>query len=158
MIECLPAGICSWNYFLRGDGHDARIEFNWMGEQGQLLADREPFRIEKDGVFSGSWRMLSEHGTLFTARKPSAFTRTFEIGGAGIHATLHAASAFGRTMILEGDGVHLIIAPAHPFTRRASITGSCGDFRLAAFAFWLTGLLWRRAANSSSSGGGGAAS
>jgi hypothetical protein len=154
MIECLPAGICSWDYLLRGDGHDAQVEFNGIGEQGRLLVDREPFRIEKDGMFSGSWRMVSEHGTLFAARKPSALSRSFEISGAGIHATLHAASAFGRTMILEGGGRQLLIAPAHPFTRRASITGTCDDFRLAAFAFWLTGLLWRRAANSSGGGGG----
>jgi hypothetical protein len=152
MIECLPAGVCSWNYFLRGDGHDANVEFNWVGEQGRLRIDDQEFRIEKDGLFSGSWRMLSDHGTLFTARKTSPFTRTFEIAGDGIQATLHAASAFGRTMILDSAGQQSVIAPAHPFTRRASMSGTCGDFRLAAFAFWLTGLIWRRAA--SNSGGG----
>ena len=154
MIECLPAGICSWNYFLRGDGHEAWIEFNWMGEQGRLRVGDEEFRVEKDGVFSGSWRMESDQGTLFTARKTSAFTRSFEIAGGGVQATLHAASAFGRTMILDNGGQQSVIAPAHPFTRRATMSGSCDDFRLAAFAFWLTGLIWRRAANSS----GGASS
>ena len=153
MIECLPAGICSWNYLLHGDGHDARVDFNWMGEQGSLWIDNQEYRIEKDGLFSGSWRMESAEGTLFHAKKTSAFTRAFEISGRGVHATLHASSAFGRTMILNGGGQQSVIAPAHPFTRRASMSGTCGDFRLAAFAFWLTGLTWRRAA--SSSGGGG---
>jgi hypothetical protein len=32
------------------------------------------------------------------------------------------------------------------------MSGICGDFHLAAFAFWLTCLTWRRASNS---GGGG---
>ena len=151
MIECLPAGIFSWDYVLRGDGHEARISFNWMSEQGRLWIDHEEYRIEKDGPFSGSWRMESAVGTLFQARKTSAFTRTFEIHGGGVQASLHAASAFGRTMILETGGRQCKIAPAHPFTRRASMSDHCGDFRLAAFAFWLTGLVWRRAANSSSS-------
>lgn len=151
MIECLPAGICSWNYLLRGDGHDARVDFNWMSEQGRLWIGSREYRIEKDGPFSGSWRMESAEGTLFHAQKCSAFTRTFEITGAGVQAMLHAASAFGRTMVLESGGEQSIIAPAHPFTRRASMSGTCGDFRLAAFAFWLTGLTWRRAANSSGS-------
>jgi hypothetical protein len=148
MIECLPAGFGSWNYVLRGDGHYANVEFNWMGEQGRLRIDDQEFRIKKDGMCSGSWRMNSDHGTLFTARKTSLFTRTFKIAGDGIQAKLHAASAFGdRTMILENAGQQSVIAPAHPFTRRASMSGTCGDFRLAAFAFWLTGLMWRRAAN-----------
>lgn len=151
MIECLPAGIFSWDYVLRGDGHEARISFNWMSEQGRLWIDSHEYRIEKDGPFSGSWRMESAVGTLFHAQKSSAFTRTFGITGAGVQARLHAASAFGRTMILESGGQQSVIAPAHPFTRRASMSGTCGDFRLAAFAFWLTGLTWRRAANSGSS-------
>jgi hypothetical protein len=149
MIECLPASVCSWNYLLRGNGHEARVDFNWMGEQGRLWIDSQEYRIEKDGLFSGSWRMLSDQGTLFTARKTSPFTRTFEIAGNSIQANLHAASAFGRTMILDSGGEQSVIAPAHPFTRRASMSGICGDFRLAAFGFWLTGLAWRRAAHSS---------
>ena len=151
MIECLPAGICSWDYILRGDGHEARIAFNWMSEQGRLWIDNQEYRIEKDGPFSGIWRMESAAGTLFHAKKTSAFTRNLEIAGGGIHATLHAASPFGRTMVLETGGRQCVIAPAHPFTRRASMSDHCGDFRLAAFAFWLTGLLWRRAANNGSS-------
>jgi hypothetical protein len=154
MIECLPIGVCSWNYLLRGDGHEARVDFNWMSEQGRLWIDHQEYRIEKDGMFSGSWRMGSAEGTLFRARKTSAFTRTFGIDGGGVQATLHAASAFGRTMVLDSGGKQSVIAPAHPFTRRASMSGTCGDFRLAAFAFWLTGLTWRRAASNSGGGGG----
>jgi hypothetical protein len=151
MIECLPAGICSWNYLLRGDGQAARVDFNWMSEQGRLWIDNQEYRIEKDGLFSGSWRMESVEGTVFHARKTSAFTRTFEIAGGGLQATLHAASALGRTMILDNGAQQCVIAPAHPFTRRASMSGICGDFRLAAFAFWLTGLIWKRAASNSGS-------
>jgi hypothetical protein len=147
MIECLPAGFCSGNYFLRGDGHNAKVEYYWGGEEGRLRIDDQEFRIKKDGWFSGSWRMLSDHGTLFTARKTPPFTCTFKIAGDGIQATLHAACLFGRTMILDNAGQQSVIAPAHRFTRRrrASMSGTCGDFRLAAFAFWLTGLIWRRA-------------
>lgn len=53
-----------------------------------------------------------------------------------------------RSMRLSGAGMNCLIAPDHAFTRRASITGEVGDFRITAFAFWLTALLWRRAASS----------
>lgn len=150
MIECLPTGICSWDYILRGGGHEALVEFWWMSECGRLTIDEKRFAVEKEGLLSGRWRMESLDGLFFTASKTSPFTRTFEIYGAGVYAKLHAASAFGRTMILEAGGRQSVIAPAHPFTRRAKMSGSCGDFRLAAFAFWLSGLTWRRAANSGS--------
>ncbi|MCW1925816.1 hypothetical protein OKA05_24875 [Luteolibacter arcticus] len=153
MIACLPRGICSWDYELSGAGHGAQTEMRWIGEQGGLWVDGESFAVMKDGVWSGSWRLVGNAGTEFTAQKVSAFRRTFEISGRDGRAVLRAESAFGRSMRLEGDRVNALIQPAHPFTRRAAIHGEVGDFRLAAFAFWLTALTWRRAASNNSGGG-----
>ena len=50
-------------------------------------------------------------------------------------------------MSLEGSGLDCSIAPDHGFTRRASITGEWSDFRVVAFAFFLTVITWKRAAN-----------
>ncbi|MEK7951407.1 hypothetical protein [Luteolibacter soli] len=155
MIECLPRGICSWNYELSCAGHGAQTELRWMGEQGSLWVDGESFNVVKEGLWSGRWRLEGNAGTLFVAQKVSAFRRTFEIDGRGGQAVLRAESAFGRSMLLEGERVNVAIRPAHVFTRRASIQGEVGDFRLVAFGFWLTALLWRRAASNNNSGGGG---
>lgn len=146
MITCTPRGICSWNYELHGDGGHAIAEFDWAGEQGRLTVNQENLSVAKHGFFSGRWSLDSKRGTIMTAQKSSAFTRTFEISGLTGKATLSASSAFGRTMIFKGYGVDCLISPAHPFTRRATIHGSWDDFRQVSFAFWLSALVWRRAA------------
>lgn len=153
-IQCSPRGLCSWDYLLQGKGHRAIAEFDWFGEKGRLDIDHQSHTVSKQGFFSGEWSLKSTGGTIFTARKSSAFTRTFEIHGPTASATLRAQSAFGRTMLLQGNRVGCSISPAHPFTRRASIVGNCEDFKLAAFAFWLTALVWRRAAGNNSSNAG----
>jgi hypothetical protein len=153
MIECLPCGICSWSYDLSGDGHRAETVLRGFGEQGELRVDGEAFDVVKEGIWSGCWRLESGSGTLFTAQKASAFMRTFEITGREGGAVLSAESAFKRTMRLEGERANVTIRPVHAFTRRAGITGEAADFRLVAFAFWLTVLLWRRAASNNSNGG-----
>ena len=150
MIECLPCGVCSWNYDLEGDGHSTQTVLHGFGEEGNLRVDGEFFDVVKDGIWSGCWRLESGAGTLFTAQKTSAFTRTFEITGREGGAVLSAESGFGRTMLLEGERVNVRIQPVHAFTRRAGIRGEAADFRLVAFAFWLTAVTWRRAASNNS--------
>ena len=155
MIECLPCGICSWSYDLDGGGHRAQTKLLLFGEQGDLRVDGESFDVVKEGVWSGRWRLESRSGVLFTAQKTSALMRTFEISGHGGGAVLSAESTFKRAMRLEGDQANVTIRPVHAFTRRAVITGEAQDFRLVVFAFWLTALLWRRAASNNSSSAGG---
>ena len=155
MIECLPCGICSWSYDLDGDGHRGHTTLRMMSEQGDLSVDGQSFAVVKEGVWSGRWRLESGSGVLFTAQKSSAFMRTFEISGNGGGAVLSAESAFKRAMRLEGNQANVVMRPVHAFTRRAVITGEAEDFRLVVFAFWLTALLWRRAASNNSSSAGG---
>jgi hypothetical protein len=57
MIRCTPKGICSWNFFLDGDGHHAALEFNWGSEQGNITVNEMPFTVRKHGVFSGHWTL-----------------------------------------------------------------------------------------------------
>jgi len=148
MILCLPKGICSWNFDLSEAGHSASVEFDWMGEQGAMTIDGKRHEVRKHGVFSGHWTLEANSTTVATARKSSAFTRSFDLATSSGGAVLRAESAFGRTMLLEGADFHAVIMPAHPFTRRASITGQIPDFRITCFAFWLAALVWRRAAQS----------
>jgi len=148
MIRCIPKGLCSWNFDIDANGHSASVEFNWVGEQGAITIDGEPHDVRKHGAFSGHWTMDSNSKTVATAQKSSVFTRSFELTTSSGSIVLRARSAFGRTMLLEGAGFDAVIAPIHSFTRRASIAGNISDFRIACFAFWLTVLLWRRAAKS----------
>ncbi len=121
-----------------------------MGEGGAATIDGAEHRICKHGMFSGHWTMCSKYGTVASATKANALERTLAISTHAGDVRLSAHSAFGRTMLLGGSGFDAEIAPVHPFTRRATITGLIPDFPIACFAFWLTALMWRRAARSRS--------
>lgn len=152
MIRCLPIGICSWDYDLEGQGHHAHLGFRSMSEQGELLIDQVHHDIIKESPFTGFWNLVGADGQAWSATKQGIFRRTFELHGAEGSFNLRALSAFGRTMVVEGPQTDFQIVPDHAFTRRASIQGDWQDFRLVAFAFWLTVIMWRRAARSNSGG------
>ncbi len=156
MIRCLPKGICSWDFFLEGEGRQASLEIHWMGEQGSLIADGKLLDVRKHGMFSGHWTLEQGGSILASARKSSAFTRTFEIQDSRETLQLEAESAFRRRFRLQRpEGVIANIVPDHALTRRSNIAllAEDWDFPTIAFAFWLVVLCWRRAAASSSGGG-----
>src|SRR5262245_22958627 len=133
MIRCIPKGLCSWDFYLDGEGHHASLEFNWIGEQGAITADDVPFDVRKHGAFSGRWSLDHDRESVASAQKSSAFTRTFEIQGAEDTLLLRAESALGRSFHVERSGeVMITIRPDHAFTRRASIEtlGQQWDFRI----------------------------
>ena len=121
MIRCKPKGICSWDYFLDGEGHHASLEFNWFGEQGAITADNMPFEVRKHGVLSGHWTLDNDQDTVVSAQKTSAFTRTFEIQDVNGPMLLYAESMFGRSFCFKRSGEMIAtIRPDHAFTRRAT--------------------------------------
>ncbi|QJE98972.1 hypothetical protein [Luteolibacter luteus] len=153
MIRCSPRGICSWVFLLDGDGHHAETRFSWIGEQGCIVIDGEPFEVRKVGFFRGQWEMVGASGLIVRAKKTSAFRRSFELstphGGLGL---LKSVSLFGRSMDLSGTAADCVIAPVHAFTRRATIEGEIRDLRIVVFAFWLTALIWRRGSAANTNG------
>ena len=159
MIRCKPKGLCSWNFFLEGEGHHASLEFNWLGEQGAITADDLPFEVQKHGVFSGHWTLDHGDKSVASAQKTSPFTRTFKIQDTEDTLLLCAESALGRSFCVERSGeIIATIQPDHAFTRRATIEtlGKRWSFSTVCFAFWLVVLTWRRAASSNSAASGGA--
>lgn len=124
-----------------------------MREQGTIEIEGREFAVRKHGFASGTWSLESGGQVLLTARKSNPFTRTFVISGHDTSAELRAGSPFTRGMVLTGRNTDCRIEPRHPFTRRATIVGSCPDPVLTCFAFWLTVVTWRRAANSSAGAG-----
>lgn len=117
-----------------------------MREQGSIEIEGSDFVVRKQGFASGIWTLESGGRVLLTARKENPFRRTLIISGHGTETQLRAASVFSRSMILNGRDIDCRIEPLHPFTRRATITGQCAEPQITCFAFWLTVVLWRRAA------------
>lgn len=154
IVDCTPRGICSWDYLLRGEGHSAEVRLRTFGEGGELIVDGSALEVRKGPWLSGEWSLLHFAHPVLLAHKPSAFRRRFEFSGPAGGGVLEPASFFGRAMRLDAAGAQCSIQPVHVFTRRATIEGRFEDFRVVAFAFWLTALLWRRAARNNSSGGG----
>jgi len=155
----MPKGICSWGFFLDGDGHHAALEFDWLGEQGSIAADGTPLLVRKHGVLSGHWTLeRAGREVVASGKKSTALTRTFDIQGREETLVLCAESPFGRSFRVERSGdVIATMCPDHAFTRRATIRTLAKelDFSTLCFSFWLVVLMWRRAAQSSSGGGGG---
>ena len=153
MIRCRPQGICSWSFYLEGEGNRASLEFSWMSEQGTIIADGAHFEVRKHGVLSGHWTLDHAGQEIASAQKSSAFTRTFEIESPMGSLVLRAESSFTRRFRVERSGdLVATISPDHAFTRRARIgilARDC-DFPTICFLFWLTALTWRRAASKSS--------
>lgn len=131
---------------MAGGSHQVTGALGMFGEEGALEIDGTSYQVAKDGMFSGSWNLMRGSSAIYRAQKNNPFTRSFEIVGEAVH-TLSAESALTRAMRLTGPGHSLVLAPLHPFTRRATVVGSWSDLRLVAFAFWLTTLMWRRAAS-----------
>jgi hypothetical protein len=153
MIQCKPKGMFSWNFFLEGEGHQAILDFNWVGEQGHINIDGTVYDISKHGMFSGEWSLNLDGVRVATAQKSNAFTRTFEMISRDEAFLIRAKSAFGRSFVLEySDAVVAAITPNHPFGRSATINtrDSRMDFPTIAFAFWIVVLNWRRQAGAAS--------
>lgn len=93
---------------------------------------------------------------LADAHKPSSMSRSFNIQSPAGRLRLEADSAFKGSFSVNAAGVRLATLRAkHLFTRRAVITRRPNqnqpDFATLSFCFWLTVLMWRRAAQNNNS-------
>jgi hypothetical protein len=157
LIRCLPMGLCSWNFRLLRDGREVgRTEQRHWFEQGAVRTAEGACEVTKEGMLSGQWT-LSRAGApgvpgaaVATATKPSALFRRFRLGHESGGYELAAITPVTRPFELLGaNGRVAVIRPDHPFTRRATIDADDAlPLELAGFAFWLTAMLWKRAANS----------
>jgi hypothetical protein len=131
MIRCRPKGLFSREFDLQGDGHQGSLEFNWMSEQGALVADGASFEIDKHGVFRRTFEIESPMG-LLELRAESIFTRSFQLKCAGeLVARFKANHLFSRS-----SQIHTADSEVH--------------FPTLAFSFWLILITRRRAQNNNS--------
>jgi hypothetical protein len=153
MLTCLPQSVCSWNYRVRGaSAGEAAVTFNFLSEQGTIALGGVTLQVVKHGWLSGKWTLESGAGTYAVAVKPSSLYRSFDLDAGQMQFNLAAASPLGRTFNVTASGTTLgTIRPAHLFTRRAFV--ECDDSvpeLVQLFAFWLTALTWKRAADNNS--------
>lgn len=144
-LDCRPRGICSWTFALGDSSLAAEVRIHALGERGELRIGAQDYEVRKSGLASGHWTLAANDEIVYSAQKATPFQRTFAFDGP-FAAQMHATSAFLRAMELRSGRHMAVVAPVHAFTRRATIVGSWPDDRLVVFAFWLTALLWRRAA------------
>ncbi len=144
MIHCKPKGFFSRTYILEGEGHKGSISFQWLHEQGSILADGSSYHVEKPSFLRGNWILKQEDREHATAKKLRFFGRSFLIQSPMGELQLVPRSAFSWRFDLKRKKETIAtLAREHFFTRRTRIDlrshrqNQDPDFPTIAFAFWL---------------------
>ena len=151
MLTAKPKNIFSWNYDVSDkSGHVATVSLRWLGEAGRVALRGRTYEIGRDGWLSGAFYIEERGNRLASAKKSSAFVRSFEVSTSSGRFTLRAKSPFARTFILERKGrIVGSIRPVGLFTRKAMIDlPKEVPLEVQVFLTWLVVVLWKRAAQS----------
>lgn len=152
MIQCRPYKFFSRSYTLTGLRKRATLDFEFIREQGTLVVDDVFYEILKTSLTSGEWE-ISEEGVPFaTAKKDSAFSRSFTIQAPIGTLRMHAESAFKHNYFIEKEGELIAsISRKNLFHRNATIQifNQQVEFATLALAFWFTVVVARRGQRSS---------
>jgi len=147
MILGSPYSVFSWNYLLSGEDHEAYWDKKWSSEQCSILIDGAYYEVKKHGVASGRWTLEGDGQVHCSAKKLSAFKRSFDIESPMGLLNLGSNGAFKRSFYigLEGEVVATIY-PRSWYSRHVEMEILCEDydFPTMAFALWLVILTWRR--------------
>ncbi len=159
VILLVPRGLCSSNYVAGGlpEG-DIEIRYDAFTEQGWIRVGERELRVRKHGMASGTWSLEYDGIELMVGQKASAFSRRMEIQalhGAEPEGTLYVdpmgVIRSGYTLEMEGRVLGRI-EPVHAFTRRTVLTCDPSVGLLPRlFAFWMVGLMRKRAAAAAAS-------
>ncbi len=151
MIQCVPKGVCSWNYVLQGAAEIAKVDFHLVKEQGKIAIGPRVFDVKKHGVGSGHWTLEEAGEVIVSAHKKSPLRRVFKMHSTMGNLKLEAELPMKRAFLLKHHDKELLrIAPMHALTKRATIDLKTSEYELpvVSFAFWLVVLTWRRAGSS----------
>ena len=147
MIRCIPKGIFTNSFVLTSEHERGQLSFHWLRQEGSLNIDGVDYEIRKTGIFNPEWTLERNGTTLLQAQRRGLVGRALTLTNtAGEVTILERGSVWRREMLLRGEGWAATITPDHAFTYRSTISGEPANFRLACFAFWLTVMRWRRAA------------
>ena len=152
MLIAKHESLFSNDYVVLEDGEEVcHVDMAWVREAGELTLGGEKLRVGREGWHSGEFFVESGGERLATAKKPSAFTRVFQLHVGDNSYALRPASMWRREFALR-DGERTIgtVAPAGWFTRNAE-ADLPRDWPIAVrvFVIWLVLLMWMRARDSS---------
>ena len=141
----------------RGVDVIAEIDPAYFGEGAEVSVAGETYTLTRDSILGGTFALRSGDRVVATARKPSAFIRTFEVDLSGRRFELKAVSVWRREFGLFEGGVQIgRTAPASWFGR-AAVIDLPDEFPLPeqVFLFWLMLIMWRRSVNASAAAAAG---
>lgn len=152
-LTCLPQSVFSWNYTVTLADSDitALVELDFWGEQGSISFNSSYYRVQHSWL-SKEWSLNLDDRIVAVAVKPNPVSRFFEISYDNQNLVLRAKSLWTRSFLIEqNDRLLGTIQPIHlHFTLGASIDCSSSiTIPIQIFMFWLTVLMWKRAADAS---------
>ena len=147
MIEARPRNFFSRHYSLEAAGQTvAELDASRFKEAAALTVGGAPYRLFREGLFSGDFVLEKDGRPLLKASKPSAFRSQFDFELDGRLYSLKRASFLGKTFeVRQSDRVVGSVAKVSLFSRRATIDlPAAWPVPEQAFLFWLVLLIWKR--------------
>jgi hypothetical protein len=151
MLTLEPTTWFSWAFTVSRAGRAcAALDISAWRERGKLVVEGQPFRVVREGLMSGDFRLESASGLLAIASRPSILRRKFVVSFGGRTLTLQPRSAWTRAVVLrEGDHEVGTVSPRGLWSRRATATlPDTLPLSIQTFLLWLTVLLWKRESDS----------
>lgn len=147
MIEARPRNFFSRHYSLEAAGQTlAELDASRFKEAAALTFEGAPYRLFREGLFSGDFVLEKDGRPLLRATKLSAFRSQFDFELDGRLYALKRASFFGKTYeVRQSDRVVGSVSRESLFARRAVIDlPAAWPVPQQAFLFWLVLLMWKR--------------
>ncbi|MEM6521976.1 MAG: hypothetical protein AAF892_14510 [Cyanobacteria bacterium P01_D01_bin.71] len=160
VLNCLPNGLCSWDYIITVIDSDTIIltELWALREQGSIAIQADRYEVIHV-PFSGEWSLELGGNVVAIAVKPNLLTWFFEVSWHDQTLVLRTDGLFSSSFVIEQDNLTLgTIRKKHAFTKRATVDcSSCIDLGVQVFLFWLAVLMWKRQTSNHNASAGGAA-
>lgn len=147
MIEARPRSFFSRHYSLEAAGQTiAELDASRFKEAAALTVEGAPYRLFREGLFSGDFVLEKDGRPLLKATKLSAFRSQFDFELDGRSYFLKCASLLGKTYeVRQSDRVVGSVSRLSLFSRRAVIDlPAVWPVPEQAFLFWLVLLMWKR--------------
>lgn len=147
MMEARPRNFFSRHFRLvAAEQPLAELDASRWKEAATLTFEGAPYRLFREGLFSGDFVLEKDGRPLLKATKLSAFRSQFDFELDGRSYFLKRTSFLGKTYeVHQSDRVVGSVSRASLFSRRAVIDlPAAWPVPEQAFLFWLVLLMWKR--------------
>jgi hypothetical protein len=147
MLEAKPVSLFSRDFDISTDGQKiALLDISFLREAGEVTIAGRPYKLYREGLWSGAFVLEGGERIIARAVKPSVFLSRFELEIDGHRYSLRRTSLFAKAFsVFQDEAVVGSVRRAGLFTRRAIIDlPSEWPIPVQVFAFWLVSIIWRR--------------